>query len=310
MSTERARRALLFGALAYRLGLLDRRRLALGLTAWADAKDADGSSAFVQSGALDARAALQVEASSSQLLALHDGDVAQALGTVHVDADTRDALAAIPDAELRAALGGLDTSAEEEVDLGATLGLDCPDDGPERTITGEFEKTERFDPPSGETSRSSGSVTARPVLTEPSGEHTIQDLGHNAAVSGTGRSTVSAILSTGSHDRTERFDDPEATMADGPGNPAVRPRERIGPDRPPPRHGRGEQARPGCRPERHDRGLRVRRPRPPRHRRSRTARPTHDHTAEYDPSRPGSAGGPVAAGGGHRSRYGVSATRR
>jgi serine/threonine protein kinase len=135
-STERAQRALLCGALAYRLGLLGREALASGLKAWTSARTGAWDDAFRRAGSLDAASTGQVEGSALQLLALHGGDLARALAAVDVDAPVRDALAAIGDAELSDALAGLGrdwpvapgtpTNREDLADAGA--------DDPDRTL--------------------------------------------------------------------------------------------------------------------------------------------------------------------------------
>ena len=146
MSTGRAERLLLFGALAYRLGVVDRQALAAGLRAWSASKaDPSGADAALRAGAgLDDARALDVEATARQLLAVHGGDPRRALASVGLDPFARGAVAAVGDAELDRLVGELDDASASD-DLHATL---APDSSPidDRTNPASEAEATVFDP--------------------------------------------------------------------------------------------------------------------------------------------------------------------
>ncbi len=104
MSVERGQRVLLFGSLAYRLGLLDREQFVRVVNDATDAASPPVEDAIKDAGHMSAEAFRRFIETARELLAGHDGDVSSALAAVPPDAACRAALAALARPSIDAAL--------------------------------------------------------------------------------------------------------------------------------------------------------------------------------------------------------------
>jgi eukaryotic-like serine/threonine-protein kinase len=231
MNVERAQRSLLFGSLAYRLGLLDRSAFVRVVVDGVREGSPPVEDAVRAAGAVNDAIHRRFVETARELLAAHDGDLSSALADVPPDPGTRAALDALAEPSIQAALAVLDAgrSGETRTATGPSTPPTSWDDTtmiePEATIaeslppTGVPTKAPAF-PPDVE----SDATMAVPVPPFPApirdtvrpGERTIEQFAATPAASADPDATIATVGSLPPRvdlDSTLGTDDPDATYA-------------------------------------------------------------------------------------------------
>jgi serine/threonine-protein kinase len=206
MNRDRAQRALLFGSIAYRLGVLDAGALVRLLTACAADPSRPVDDALRMVAGCDEESARRVVAAARDLLALH-GDPPRALAALPLDAAARDALAGVDAPNFRAEVTrlvllwraaddaaatyatmaeGTESWAEPTfaVGEGSTLASaaagpasaarpDAPGDDPERTVSGGVTEADPEAPPGAPARKAGEKTEALGTVAMPEGDATV-----------------------------------------------------------------------------------------------------------------------------------------
>jgi len=120
MAEACAERNLLFGMLAFQMGLIDQSALVAAFHAWTRAKDRSMAEILVEQGALDDEGRALIQALAKKHLKLHGDDPEKSLAALHAGRSTRESLARIGDPEIEATLAHVGSSADDDSDSNRT----------------------------------------------------------------------------------------------------------------------------------------------------------------------------------------------